>query len=62
MADQKNQGGQKHGHNRPGGQPDQQQHVHEKDREGSELHPPRPPAGQPGGPKPNQGQTRSEDH
>jgi hypothetical protein len=56
MADQRSQGGKKHGTENPPGQSEQHQTTH--GHKGQEQAPQRPPPGQPGGPKPSAGKTR----
>ena len=60
MADQRSRGGKKEGTSAPPGQSEQHQPVHVDDTNAANHNEPggRPPAGQPGGPKPNAGQTR----
>ena len=57
LADQTSRGGKKEGSGQ-GGESEKHQGVHEGDEQEQNQ---RPPAGQPGGPKPNQGKTRPED-
>jgi hypothetical protein len=59
MADQRSRGGKKSGTDKPQGQSEQHQPAHQNDAKlDDQKESSRPPAGQPGGPKPNAGQTR----
>lgn len=60
MADQRSRGGKKEGTDAPQGQSEKQQPVHAVDPNAANHNEPggRPPAGEPGGPKENAGQTR----
>lgn len=59
MADQQSRGGKKHGDLESRGQREKHLSTHQgQEKNAGEQ---RPPAGQPGGPKPNAGQTRPQD-